>query len=118
MAATMTPVLLSGSTSGRPIKVAATATTGTTIHTCVSGATNFDQVFLYAHNTSASSVVLTIEQGGTTSPDDLLTVTIEPKAQKVTLIPGERFNGGVVIRAFAATANVITITGSVDRYTA
>ena len=45
--ATYTKRLLSGSTNGRPIKVAATATPGTTIHTAVTGTTDFDEVWIY-----------------------------------------------------------------------
>ncbi len=38
--ATYSKVLLSGSTNGKQIKVAATATPGTTIHTAVTGTTS------------------------------------------------------------------------------
>ena len=68
--------LLSGSTNGRGILVAATATAGTLIHTAVSGTSSLDEVWLYAHNTSASAVKLTLEWGGVTSPNDLIEVTI------------------------------------------
>jgi hypothetical protein len=115
--ATITPVLLSGSTNGRNIKVAATATAGTLLHTCVSGTTSFDEVWLYAENTSAATVQLTIELGGVTSPDDHITVQIPPTIGGVNVLPGIRLNGGVLIRAFAASANVINIHGNVNRYT-
>ncbi|HEY1191392.1 MAG TPA: hypothetical protein VGE74_27405, partial [Gemmata sp.] len=63
---------LSGSTNGKPIKVAATATAGTTIHTAQSGATGWDEIYCWVTNTSASAVNLTIEFGGTTDPDNLI----------------------------------------------
>jgi hypothetical protein len=64
--ATFTKEKLSGSTDGRAIKVAATATAGTLIHEGSATATTYDEIWLYAINTSASAVKLTIEWGGTT----------------------------------------------------
>jgi hypothetical protein len=111
---------LSGSTDGRGVKVAATATAGTTIHTGSATATTYDEVWLYAVNTSASSVKLTIEWGGTTSPDDLLELTVLPEAGLVTVVPGLLIKGNatpLVIRAFAGTADVICIHGFVNQIT-
>ncbi|MEB3202116.1 MAG: hypothetical protein VKK05_04780 [Synechococcus sp.] len=118
--ATFTKVKLSGSTDGRAVKVAATATAGTTIHTGSATATTYDEVWLYAMNTSASAVKLTIEWGGTTAPDDLIEATILPEAGLVTIAPGLLIKGNatpLVIRAFAATADVITIHGFVNQIT-
>jgi hypothetical protein len=114
---TITPVLLSGSTSGRNVKAVATATPGTLIHTAVAGSTSFDEVWLYAENTSAASVTLTIEAGGVTSPDDLIILTVPGQSGLVNVIPGNRYNGGVAIRAFASSANLVVLSGNVNRYT-
>jgi len=119
--ATFTKEKLSASTDGRAIKVAATATAGTTIHTGSSTASTYDEVWLYAQNTSTASVKLTVEWGGTTSPDDLIELTVQPEAGLVTIAPGLLIKGNatpLVIRAFAATANVITMHGFVNRITA
>jgi hypothetical protein len=119
--ATYSKVKLSGSTDGRGVKVAATATAGTTIHTGSTTATTYDEVWLYAVNTSASSVKLTIEWGGTTSPDDLLELTVLPEAGLVTVVPGLVIKGNatpLVVRAFAATADVVVIHGFVNQITA
>jgi hypothetical protein len=119
--ATYTKVKLSGSTDGRAIKVAATATPGTTIHTGSATATTYDEVWLYAMNTSASNVKLTIEWGGTSSPDDLIELTVLPEAGLVTVAPGLLIKGNatpLVIKAFAATADVITLHGFVNQITA
>jgi len=117
--ATYAPVQLSGSTSGRPIKVTATSTPGTLIHTAVSGAADFDEIWLFATNTSVLPVKITIEWGGVTSPDDLIEDTIPGESGLHLVIPrGMRLNGGVVVRAFAATTAVINVTGGVDRRTA
>ncbi len=50
---------LSGSTDGKQIKVAAASSPGTTIHTA--DPTALDEIWIYAVNSSGSSVKLTIE---------------------------------------------------------
>ncbi len=109
---------LSASTNGRGIKVAATATPGTLIHTALdSEAVNeWDEITLRAVNTSASAVKLTIEWGGTTSPDDLVELTIPAESGFTDVIPGHVLQNGVEVRAFAATANVIVMHGYVNRF--
>lgn len=117
--ATFTKQILSGSTDGKAIKVAATSiASGTTIHTGSTTSTTLDEVWLYAQNTSTSSVKLTIGWGGTTDPDDLIELTVQPEAGLVTVVPGFLIKGNataLVVRAAAATANVITIHGFVNR---
>ena len=118
--ATFTKKKLSASTDGRAIKVAQTATAGTTIHTGSATATTIDEVWIYAVNTSASSVKLTIEWGGVSSPDDLIEVTVLPEAGLVTVIPGLLIVGNatpLVVKAFAGTANVVCINGFVNQIT-
>jgi len=63
--ATYSKVALSGATTGVPIAVVATASTGTTIHATGTSSTVFDEIWLYATNTSSSAVTLTIQYGGT-----------------------------------------------------
>lgn len=115
MSTTITKTLLSGSTNGRQIKVAATATPGTTIHTATSTSGQMDEVWLWAVNSDTSNRKLTVELGGTTSPDDTIEVTIPAESGLVLVVPGLVLNGGVVIRAFAATADVVLISGFVNR---
>ena len=119
--ATIAKTTLSGSTDGRAIKVAATATAGTTIHTGSSTATTFDEIWLYAINTDASDVKLTIEWGGTTAPDDLIEQTITTEGGLILVAPGLIIKGNatpLVVKAFAATTNVIQIHGYVNQITA
>lgn len=112
--ATFTKLKLSGSTDGKAIKVAATATAGTTIHTA--HATALDEIWLYAHNSSASTVKLTLEFGGTAAPDDHIEINIGAEGTGLVLVsPGLLLTNSLVVRAFAATANVITLTGYVNR---
>ena len=115
--ATFTKQILSASTDGRAIKVVATATVGTTIHTGSTTTTTLDEIWLYAVNTSASSVKLTIEWGEATAPDGNIEVTILPEAGLVTVIPGLLLQNSLVVRAFAGTADVILVHGYVNRIT-
>ena len=106
--------------TGLGVKVAATATAGTPIHTAHTVSTTIDEIWLYAVNTSASSVKLTIEWGEATAPDGNIEVTVLPEAGLVTVIPGLVLQGNAsakVVRAFAGTADVIVIHGFVNRIT-
>ena len=114
--ATFSKQLLSGSTNGRGILVAATATAGTLIHTAVSGTSSLDEVWLYAHNSSASAVKLTLEWGGVTAPNDHIEVNVGAEGTGLILIaPGILLQNGLVVRAFAGTTNVLNIFGYVNR---
>jgi hypothetical protein len=114
--ATFTKRLLSGSTDGKAIKVVQTATAGTTIHTAVSGTSSLDEVWLYAHNSSSAAVKLTLEWGEATAPDGHIEINIGAEGTGLVLIaPGLLLQNSLVIKAFAGTANVVTITGYVNR---
>jgi hypothetical protein len=118
--ATVTKVKLSGSTDGMMIKVAATATLGTAIHTANSntaGEDDFDEIWLWAVNHDTSPRLLTIEYGGATSPDCLIEVTIPVKSGLMLVVPGLILENGLAVTAFAAAANVIMIGGFVNRMT-
>lgn len=113
--ATFSKLLLSGSTNGRQIAVAATATPGTLIHTAVSGTSGMDEIWLYAVNSSSSAVKLTVEWGGTSANTDHIELTIAAESGLVLISPGLILNNGLVVRAFAGTTNVINISGYVNR---
>ena len=104
--------------TGLGVKVAATATAGTAIHTASTTTTTIDEIWLYAVNTSTSSVKLTIEWGEATAPDGNIEVTVLPEAGLVTIIPGLLLQGNAtakVVRAFAGSADVIVMHGFVNR---
>ena len=109
---------LSASTDGRGIKVGVTASPGTLLHEALAStaANEWDEIVLKAVNTSASSVKLTVEWGGTTSPDDLVEVTIPAESGFTDVIPGHVLQNGAEVRAFADTADVVVIHGYVNRY--
>jgi hypothetical protein len=117
--ATFSKVKLSASVSGRGIKVAAVATAGTAIHTAVAGASDIDEIWIYALNASLADVNLTLEWGGVTSPDDTIgPVTIKALGGLILVAPGLILNGGLGLAAFASVANVISVFGYVNRITA
>lgn len=117
--ATITKSALSGSTSGRGIVIAATATEGTLIHTAVAGesAGVYDEIWLYAQNIHSANVVLTVEFGGTTAVGDTIKATIAFQAGLVPIVPGFPLQNGCVVRAFAGAANVIEVFGFVNKIT-
>ena len=110
---------LSGSTDGKAIKVVQTATAGDTVHTAVAGTTagTFDEIWLWAYNGHTADVVLTLEFGGATVPDQSIVVTVPFKAGLVPVVPGFILQNGMVVKAFAGTANVITLNGFVNAIT-
>ena len=113
--ATYSKQLLSGSTNGQPILVGAIGTPGTLIHTAVSGTSSFDEIWLYAQNTDTTPRKLTIEYGGTTSPNNLFEVVIDAEGGLTLVVPGLLLNNELIVRAFAAITNVLTISGYVNR---
>jgi len=110
---------LSGSTDGRGIKIAATSTPGTTIHTAVAGTTagTFHEIWVWFFNSHTADVVVTVEFGGTTAPDDNVTLTVPTKAGAFLAIPGWILQNTDVVKAFAATTNVIVAYGFVNSIT-
>lgn len=115
--------LLSGSTRGKPIKVVATATAGTVIHATGISATILDEIWLVAFNSDAVDRTLTIEFGGVTDPDDLIVkaITIPSRTTGIVVVSGQPLVGtgaaASTVAAFASVANVITISGFVNRIT-
>lgn len=115
--ATYTRQLLSGSTNGREIPVAATATPGTLIHTAVAGTTSFDEIYLWASNVTAAVATLTVEWGGVTDPGDHMvkTYSLPPNSPPIPIATGQVLQNALVVRAFSGTGSAINIGGFVNR---
>jgi hypothetical protein len=119
--ATFEKVLLSGSTQGKAIKVAATTSgsAGTTIHATGTSSTIEDEVWLYAYNSSSSAVVLTVQWGGVTAVDNETKISIPATSGLTLVIPGLILTGtgsaANTIAAYAGTTNVVTVSGYVNR---
>jgi hypothetical protein len=115
--ATFTKKKLSGSTDGLAIKVTGTSTAATvTVHTAVASTTAgvFDEIWLYANNTSSSAVKLTLEWGTATAADGNIELTIAAESGLVLVVPGLILQNAKVVKAFAATADVILLSGFVN----
>lgn len=113
--ASVAKVKLSGGTDGKNIKVVQTSTAGTTIHTA--HATSLDEIWLWAVNSSATDVKLTIEWGEATAPDGNVEITIPGESGAIPVIPGWLLTNSLVVKAFAGSANVILLNGFVNRIT-
>jgi hypothetical protein len=113
--ATYSKIKLSSSTDGKALKIAATSSAGDTIHTA--HATSLDEIWIYAYNGHTASVELTLQVGGTTSPDNDIKVTIGSKAGHVLVLAGLILTNSLIVKAYAATTNVITLQGFVNRIT-
>jgi hypothetical protein len=118
--ATFSKVHLSGSTGGRLIKVVSTTQgSGTTIHATGTSSSTIDEVWLYAVNSDTTDRKLTVEFGGTTSPDDSIEFTVKAENGLYLIVPGLLLSGtgsaARTITAFCATANVVMIGGYVNR---
>ena len=119
MTADYTKLILSGSTDGLGIKVAAVATPGTLIHTAQASNVDgdYDEIWMYAVSAHTGVVELTLEWGGVTDPDDLIQLAIQPKSGLYLITPGILLHNSLVVRAFADVADVILIHGFVNRIT-
>lgn len=115
--ATYSKTILSGSTDGKGVLVAATATAGTLIHTGSATATTLHEVWLYAVNTSASDVKLTVEWGEATAPNGNIEYTVKAENGLYLIVPGLLIKGNasaLTVKAFAATASVVVVHGYVN----
>jgi hypothetical protein len=112
---------LSASVQGMGIKVAAIATPGTLIHTTGTGNTDLDELWVYAYNSNTVNETLTLEIGDATAPDHNLVNTIPPQQGDLLLIAGRILTGSgtvaATVRAFAADANRVILSGYVNRIT-
>ena len=77
-----------------------------------------DEIWLYATNTSAAAVVLTVEFGGTTDQDDYIELELAADSGMTLIIPGLLLQNSLLVKAWAASADVININGYVNRITA
>jgi hypothetical protein len=115
--------LLSGSTDGMPISVTGTSYAArVTIHTATAAtgvAGETDEIYLWVNNTSTSAVTVTLQWGATdTDPFKVAKAfSIPASSPPVPLVTGLSLNNAAVVSAFAGTANVLNITGHVNRVT-
>ena len=120
--ATYSKQLLSVSTDGRATKVVATAiASGTLIHTGQTSTSILEEVWIYAQNNHTADVAVRIGFGGVSDPDDIVEYTVKTKGGLFLVIPGLILKGNatpLTVKAAAGTANVISLSGYVNRITA
>ena len=112
---TFTKKILSGSTTGLQVKVSAiTNGTANTIHTAASGTSAFDEIWIYAYNDDTAVRLLTLLWGGTTEPDNVMRVSLSPRAGRLLVVDGALLQNSLVVKAYADAANVVLLDGFVN----
>jgi hypothetical protein len=91
------------------------------VHTTGISATVIDEVWLWLYNAHTADVLTTIEFGGATAPNQNIVLTVPFKSGLVMAVPGLPLLGSgsvaLTVKVFAATTNVITVSGYVNRIT-
>lgn len=109
---------LSGSTDYKPILVTGTDSgSAVTVHQALASVSGFDEIYLWCANTSASAATLTLEWAGSTDPDDLIAkaLSIPANSPPIPVLSGQTLRNSKACKAFAGTANVLTLLGHVNR---
>ena len=107
-----TKIELSGSTSGKGVKVAKTATAGTTVH--AAHPTSLDELYIWALN-SGTGTSITFEVGGVTDPDNLVHVPLKPNSFQPVIEGGIAVTGSISTAAFTEVANEVVLYGYAKR---
>tara|TARA_Y100000310_G_C20088591_1_gene537181 strand:- start:52 stop:396 length:345 start_codon:yes stop_codon:yes gene_type:complete len=110
--ATISKQFLAGA-NGTGIKIVQTTSAGTLIHTAIAGATDIDEIWIWACNTDTSALTLTLEWGSA-DVDDNIKMVIQP-SETVLVVPGLILQNGLTVRGFCATANKINCFGYANR---
>ena len=113
---------LSASTDGKAIKIGATSSPGTLLHTATSSSTPgaggiWDEIWLWAYCANAQDMILSIEFGGATSPDNRIVEVHMPKAGVYPIVSGLILQNSTTVKAFSAGTNAFMISGFVNRIT-
>jgi hypothetical protein len=115
---TISKIVLSGSSQGKPIQVTATSSNGTTIHSTGTSSTTIDEVWLYATNNDTISANLTIEYGGIGTASEI-TLGVPSKSGLSIILAGSILTGtgtaSTTIKAYASTTNVVNLLGYINR---
>ena len=107
---------LSGGADGIGVKVVATSSPGTDVHTAnaTTDVNEYDEIWLWASTKNAAAVVLTIQFGATTAVTNDIAYTIQPN-ETVLVCPGLILQNSLVVKAYASVANVVSLHGYVNR---
>ena len=106
--------LTGGAGDGTGIKLSATTLGGAnTVHTVP--AAKEDTIRILATNNDTVKRTVTLLWGAEAAVDDEITVTIQPKAGLVLIIPGLPLGAAKLVKAYAEVTNVVVIHGDVNR---
>lgn len=107
-------LILSASTDGKGIKIAATATAGTLVHTWPTNTATYHEVYLYAYNSSTTvNQDVTVEFGDATAPDSNIRTNVTIGSWLNLIVPWLLLKGNatpLTVKVFSTTANVTIIT--------
>jgi len=107
--------ILSGSTNGQPIAVAATTSPGTTLN--VASATTINMVTIAGKNTATAARTWTIEWGGTSTRNHIIGSLLPQDGWQI-LVDNMPISGSTAtIAAFATATSGIDLMGYVDAFT-
>jgi len=111
----MQRVLLSRSAAGKAILVTGTsAATATLVHQALPGEGALDEVYIKAANNHSEPVRVTVLWGDD-DPEDLFSQVIPPRDGRIDLVQGDCLGNAQAIKVYASVADVISITGHVNR---
>ena len=110
---------LSGAPTGAGIKVTSTSS-AVTVHAhnektdpSYPGVKSvFDEIHLWALNSHSASVTVTVRWGGSTDPDNLLPIAIQP-GSFLKIVNGMHIAGDLTVSAVASVVNKIVLYGYV-----
>lgn len=107
--------LLSGCTDGKGIKIAATSSPGTLIHTA--HATKTDRIWLSAMNMHSGTVEIQIQWGETTAGTEIRQ-TLQFRRGVEQIVAGMLLTNSLEVRIYASIADKVFIYGEIERTTA
>lgn len=106
---------LSASTGWKRTNIVATATAWDLIHTWLTKASDFEQIFLWADNSAESAVVLSIEFGDAVKPIEVSLAANSGLVKVVDWLILQGASTPYTIKAFAWTTAVVSIGWYVER---
>lgn len=109
----ITKRVFSGSSGGAPIAI---ATGPTTIHSSVSGVSDYDEVFFYVHNLATAAKLVTAYFGPTSGAKNAVVQSIPARDGLYLVGPGAPLGLGKVVKAKATGGGSnLTAHGWVNR---
>lgn len=115
--AVFTALHLSGSINGTPIPISGTSSgSAVVLHTATATAGVIDEIVFWVSNIGNVEATLTVEWGGASDSQLLVKgMRVPPNSPPIPIATRHRSSGGRIAKAFASIANVLNITGAVDR---